>query len=269
MNIAYQGARGSFSELMALTWHGDATAIPCRTFDDAFALVEKGEADMAVIPLENSLTGRIGPATERLMASPLLIQREGALKIEHCLIGHPAGDLATITRIYGHPEALSQCRSYLEGCSAEIISWWDGAGAAMKVVGNPTAALVGNAQVAANNGLHILARGIQDVEGNYTRFVGMCHTDAPPTGCDKTTISFTLPHEPGSLARALAVFERHGINLTRLSSMPVRESPWTYAFIADFRGHRTERHVQDAMHALAALCRELHIHGSYRIAVGE
>ncbi len=269
MNISYQGARGSFSELMARTWHNGANTIPCKTFDDAFALVEKGDADMAVIPLENSLTGRIGPATERLMASPLLIQREGALKIEHCLIGHPAGDPNNITRIYGHPEALAQCRSYLEGCSAEIISWWDGAGAAMKVAGDPEAALVGNAEVAKNNGLCILARGIQDVAGNYTRFVGMCHTDAPPTGCDKTTISFTLPHEPGSLVSALAIFGRHSINLTRLSSMPVRDSPWTYAFIADFRGHRSERHVQTAMCALAALCKELHVHGSYRIAVGD
>jgi prephenate dehydratase len=268
MKIAYQGARGSFSELMVRTWHRDAEAIPCRTFDEAFTLVEAREADMAVIPLENSLTGRIGPATDRLMCSPLLIRREGALKIEHCLIGNPAGSASGIRRIYGHPEALSQCRTFLEQCSAEIISWWDGAGAAQKVVEDPAAALVGNEQVASNNGLIILRRGIQDIAGNYTRFVGLCHSDAPPSGNDKTTVSFTLQHEPGSLAAALVAFERHGINLTRLSSMPVRDSPWTYAFIADFRGHRTDEHVMAAMETLKGICKELHVHGSYRIEVG-
>jgi prephenate dehydratase len=269
MKITFQGARGSFSELIARTWYGNAELIACRTFDEAFSLVEHGDADMAVIPIENSLTGRIGPATERLMASPLLIRREGTLRIEHCLIGNTAGTREQVTRIYGHPEALSQCRLFLEGCSAEIISWWDGAGAARKVIEDPHAALVGNERIADMGGLAIFVRGIQDMSGNFTRFVGMCHEDSPPSGKDKTTISFTLPHEPGSLARALAVFEQHSINLTRLSSMPVRESPWTYAFIADFKGHRSEENALRALKELESVCKELHVHGSYPIVVGE
>ncbi len=268
MTGAFPGAAGSFSEAMSRVWYPDALRMACRTFDDAFARVEGGEADAAVIPLENSLTGRIGPATERLMTSPLHIMREGTLKIEHCLIAQEGACLEDIRRIYGHPEALAQCRLYLERLGRETISWWDGAGAVQEVRADPSSALVGNAGIAASGGLAVLAHTIQDYTDNYTRFVALSREEASPTGRDKTTISFTLSHRPGSLVRALAVFDAHGINLTRLSSMPVREEPWSYAFIADFEGHADDAPVKGALSELSEVCAKVRFHGSYPRMVG-
>jgi len=263
MNVAFQGACGAFSETMALKMYPNATTVPCESFACVLDQVKEGTSEYGILPLENSLIGRIGEATQLLIGSGLFICREGSLRIEHCLIGQKGTDMGDLKKVYGHPEALSQCRDFVRACGVDPISWWDGAGAASLVEEDPASAIVGNARIAEITSLEVIKCGIEDLSTNFTRFGSVATSMAERTGNDKTTISFRLAHEPGSLVRALGALEEESISMTRIESMPIRESPWSYAFIVDMLGHAEDRHVRRAIKSLRRLSAGLRILGSY------
>jgi len=263
MKAAFQGDFGAFSESMALEMYHDALTIPCKSFEAVFDMVSRGKVDVGIIPLENSITGRISDATKLLMERDLFLCKEGKLRIEHCLIAPRKTKKEDIERIYAHPEAISQCRRYLDDTNRELISWWDGAAAANKVKDDETSAIVGNVRIASIYGLRVLERGIQDSKENFTRF-GAIGTYLPrPTGNDKTTITFKVLHKGGKLYDALGPLSRSKINMTRLESMPIKDRPWEYAFIADLEGHSEEKHVSKALTEMAEFCSEFKVLGSY------
>lgn len=263
MRVAFQGYHGAFSESMALRLFDDPETISCKSFGEVFSLVEQGEADEGVIPVENTQTGRIMEPTSLLIESSLHACREGMLSIVHCLIARDGTDIGDIERIYAHPEALSQCRGYLSSIDAEPVSWWDGAAAARGVRDDPRAALVGNEDIARLYGLRVLERGVQDSKGNMTRFFAISKHPAEPTGDDKTTIYFSARHASGALLSVLRPLADAGINLTRLESIPLPERPWEYGFLADFEGHEHDEHVARVLRTFRETTSFCKVLGSY------
>ncbi len=194
---------------------------------------------------------------------------EVIVKVEHCLIANPNTSLEEVKAVYSHPQALAQCRSFLEQFGRELIPTYDTAGSVkmLKEKGLKNAAAVASERSAEIYEMKILARDIADNKENYTRFFVLSHWDAKPTGKDKTSIIFSAAHKPGSLYMALSEFAERKINLTKIESRPTRETPWEYNFYLDFEGHRTEPRCIEALKALENYAAFVKILGSYPKAV--
>lgn len=263
MNVVFQGERGAFSEVMASMLFNDVAFVSCRTLKQVFDRVNSGEAEFGVIPVENSLTGRISEATDLLIAYDLNVFGEGMLNIIHCLIANEKVSEKDLKQIYAHPEALIQCRKILSKSNCELISWYDGAAAAKIVKKKKSAGLIASEKVAKIYGLKILRKGIQDSKENITRFFMISKETTSSTGNDKTSVVFSTKHEPGALFHALKPFVKENINLTRLESMPSKEKPWEYLFLIDFKGHKEDSEVKNALQKLNKHATSVQVLGSY------
>ncbi|MHC1598108.1 MAG: prephenate dehydratase [Candidatus Methanofastidiosia archaeon] len=263
MKVSFQGDRGAFSESMALKLFKGAETLPHKTFKDVFDSVETGRAEYGVIPVENTQTGRIVEPTNLLISSSLKIYKEGALRIRHCLITRKDALPKDIKYVYAHPEALAQCKGFLSRMDCKPISWWDGAAAAAKVQKDKTIALIGNERIATLYDLRISKRDIQDSKENMTKFFVVSANEADASGDDKTTIIFITKHVGGALFDALKPFASANINMTRLESMPIKDRPWEYAFIVEFKGHCKDDVIISVIDNIKKHCVSLKILGSY------
>jgi len=264
--IAFQGERGAYSEEAALKFFGQKIkTISCKTFSEVFRAVEKEKADYGIIPIENSLEGSIGENYDLLLKSKLKISGETILRIRHCLITGKETKLNSITKIYSHPQALGQCREFLEKLNVELIPFYDTAGS-VKMIKEKN--LKDSAAVAGEGAgrvydMKILKREIETNYKNFTRFFIISKEDKKPTGKDKTSIIFLTKHIPGALYKALGIFAVSDINLTKLESRPVIGKPWEYAFYLDFEGHQKDKIIREALEILRHNCLFLKIIGSY------
>ncbi|MCW3994572.1 MAG: prephenate dehydratase [Candidatus Bathyarchaeota archaeon] len=267
--IAFQGEPGAYSESAIYQFFGNNTkAKPLRDFRDVFESVCTGEADFGVVPVENSLEGSVTQNYDLFLNYDLKVCGEVIVKVEHCLIVNPGTVLADIEVVYSHPQALAQCRTFLEEFGRELIPTYDTAGSVkmLKEKGLLNAAAIASERAANIYGMHILARDIADNPENYTRFFVLSTEDSPPTGRDKTSIIFSAKHEPGSLYKALGVFASRNINLTKIESRPTKKTAWEYNFYLDFEGHRTEANCVKALKALEKHAIFIKILGSYQKA---
>src|SRR5205807_9644883 len=202
MKIAYQGEPGAFSEAASRLVSGDAALVPCKSFEEVFASVEQGPAHYGVLPIENSIGGSIHRNYDLLMENHLPIVGEVEVPVVHHLLALPGASLASITRVYSHPQALAQCERFLRTLSGiEIIATYDTAGSAKMVAdaGKPDAAAIASARAGEVFGLTPLASSIQDYDDNITRFLVISRRPLKNAVADKTTIVFSVPNEPGSL----------------------------------------------------------------------
>lgn len=281
--VAYFGPAGTFTEEAALRYAPDGELVPCPTIAAVAAAVVAGEAQEGVVPIENSLEGSVTDTLDLLIhQSNLFIQRELVLPIVHCLLALPGTREEDIRVIYSHPQALGQCRDYLERrfprASAEAAMSTAAAaeqvqrgqitariaGTSITMTRPTVAAAIGTARAAELYGLSILARGIQDNPANVTRFVVLGHTDHPPTGDDKTSLCFSFSDDhPGLLYAALGEFARRGINLAKVESRPTKQSLGQYIFLIDLHGHREDTGIKEALQRLQAQASMLKIFGSY------
>ena len=264
--IAFQGERGAYSESAVYKYFGgSAEPKPCRSFREVFEEVKRGRADFGVVPIENSIEGSVNQVYDLFLEYDLKVCGEVILKIEHCLVANPGADLNSIRVIYSHPQALAQCRSFLENLGCEMISTYDTAGSVkmIKEKRMKDAGAIAGERAAEIYGMSILARGIADNPNNYTRFFVISGDDAPPTGNDKTSIIFSTKHVPGALYRALGEFAIRNINLTKIESRPTKQRPWEYNFYLDFEGHRTEERCKEALEGLREKAVFVKILGSY------
>lgn len=266
VSVAFQGEPGSYSEEAAISFFGkEISTQPCTSLKGVFANLEEGRAQYAVIPVENSLQGSIGESYDLLLDSEFKVCGEIELRVSHCLIALPSADLGSIRTVYSHPQALGQCRTFLEHLGYEIVPAYDTAGS-VKIVrerGDARCAAIASARAAEIYGMHILARGIEDNPHNSTRFFILASQDAEPTGRDKTSIALALRHRPGSLYSFLSHFSQAGINLTRIESRPTRQKPWEYNFYIDLQGHRKDEVVRNALTQAEADAVFIKILGSY------
>jgi prephenate dehydratase len=225
------------------------------------------DIDEGLVPVENSLGGEVNETLDALLQfDGLYMRRELVLPVEHCLIAAPGTEAFEIETITSHPQALAQCRGYLERNfpGARLEAALSTAGAVEQAVATKGAAAIGTRRAAELTGGRIIAAGIQDVALNKTRFVILADSDASPSGDDKTSIAFTVTHDrPGTLLGVLSELANRQINMTRIESRPSRQDLGIYIFLIDFQGHRQEPLVQDALRAVEANSHYFRMFGSY------
>lgn len=268
--VAFQGERGAYSESAVYQFFGTTAKVkPCRDFRDVFESVKKQEAEAGVVPVENSIEGSVNQNYDLFFTYDLKVCGEVIVKVAHCLIANPGTSLDAVKAVYSHPQALAQCRSFLERLNCELIPTYDTAGSVklIKEKKLTNAAAIASEKAAELYGMKILARDIADNPENYTRFFVLSTQDSAPTGKDKTSIIFSAKHEPGSLYHALGEFAKRNINLTKIESRPTKKTPWEYNFYLDFEGHRTEPRCAEALKALEKYAIFVRILGSYPKAV--
>ena len=266
MRVAFQGERGAYSESAVYSFFGAGVEVkPCRDLPEVFENVDQQETQYGVVPVENSLEGSINQTYDLFLTHDLKVCGEIILRVSHCLIANPNTNLDAVKAVYSHPQALAQCRNFLERLGRELIPTYDTAGSVkmLKEKGLKDAAAVASERAAELYGMKILAREIEDNPANYTRFFVLSHEDSPITGRDKTSIIFSAAHTPGSLYTALGEFAKRNINLTRIESRPTKQKPWEYNFYLDFEGHRGETRCAEALKALEKSAAFIKILGSY------
>ncbi len=278
MRIAIQGELGSFSHEAALLFapelglEDEAPELhTCALSAEVFQQLVNGDADAAVVPIENSLAGSVLEHYDLLLASPVRIEAERLLRIRHQLIAAPGRTLEEICEVYSHPVALAQCRRLFEDHPAlKAVPYYDTAGSVAHAVklGGCTAAIAGQYAAQVYGG-EVLLADVEDHAANYTRFL-LLRTDAASAinkpVKNKVSIAFAVPNRPGSLVEALAIFARHDLNLTRLESRPVPGSPWEYVFYADYQIGGEEQAAQ-ALAEMTQVCSLVKELGRYAAAV--
>lgn len=271
MKIAIQGELGSNSHMAAREMLGDVEIVPCALSAEALAKVVSGEADGAVLPIENSLHGSVAEHYDLLLELPVRIVRESLLRIRHNLIALPGVKLADIRQVISHPVALSQCRRFLTAHPEfRVVSFYDTAGSVKHIMSDKLRDVAGVApELAARQyGAEVLVAGIEDHAENYTRF-HLVTREGAAGGVDgipdKMSLAFAIEHRPGTLVSALQRLAEAGVDLTKIESRPVLGSPWEYVFYVDVRFSRIE--MADAvLLALRQHCRMVKELGRYRAA---
>ena len=265
--VGFLGPLGTYSEEAALLY--DPTADKqFPTISAVGEAVARGEVDEGIVPIENSLAGSVVPTLDLLVSQPtLLIRGEIDLPIEHYLVAKPGTDPAQIKVIYSHPQALAQCRDYLETNypQAEQMASLSTVLSVTDSFDSPVpAAAISPRRATELYDVDILARGIQDVATNVTRFAVIGLSDHPPTGRDKTSMAFTFEEDtPGSLYRVLREFGQRNINLFKIESRPTKQYLGEYIFLMDCAGHREESPMKEALAALSQPIDMLRVLGSY------
>ena len=266
MKVSFQGERGAYSETAVFQFFGaDVQSIPCQEFRDVFENVAMKKTPFGVVPMENSIEGSINQNYDLFLKYDLKV----IVKIEHCLIANPGTAIADIEAVYSHPQALAQCRHFLEALGRELIPTYDTAGSVkmLKEKRLTNAAAVASERAAKIYDMQILAEDIADNSENYTRFFVLAKQDSEAKGRDKTSIIFGAVHSPGSLYHALGEFAKRNINLTKIESRPTKQKPWEYNFYLDFEGHRTEPRCAEALMALGKYAAFIKVLGSYPKAI--
>jgi chorismate mutase/prephenate dehydratase len=264
--VAFQGEIGAYSEEAAFQFFGSSIQIkPCESLDDVFKATEGDEVQFGIVPAENSLEGSISRVYDLLLDSNLKVCGEIELRVVHCLIGTPKARLDSIKRVYSHPQALGQCKTFLRHLGCDLIPTYDTAGSVkmIKEKGTIDGGAIASARAAEIYEMKILAREIEDNPNNFTRFFILAKEDAPPSGNDKTSIVFTVKHKPGALYESLKELTARNINLTKIESRPTRQKPWEYNFYLDFEGHREDKVFQEALASLEESSPFIKVLGSY------
>lgn len=266
--VAYFGPAGTFTEEAALSYDSTAQFIPFPTIPAVAAAVSTGMADEGVVPIENSIEGSVPDTLDLLIhESKTLIRQEIILPIEQCLLVKPGTPAASIEVVYSHPQALAQCRRFLERCfpKAQLVAALSTAAAVEEMMKAPSpSAAVGPKRAAEIWGAQVLARGIQDYQSNLTRFVVLATTDHIPTGSDKTSFCFAFAEDkPGLLLSVLQEFANRNINLAKVESRPSKDSLGKYIFLIDLEGHRLDPVIADALAQVQAKCDLFKVFGSY------
>lgn len=265
ITVAYLGPAGSYSHIASILKFGESTEfLPVNTIPDVFSAVEHNEANYGVVPVENSTEGVVSHTLDMFLLSDLRICAEIYAPISHNLLS--AGtDITQIKRVYSIAQAIAQCRNWLATHlpGVEILEVSSTAKAAKMCEGYPTSAAVASSLAAKEYGLNILAEGIEDNPHNKTRFLVIGYSKPEPSGSDKTSIVFSVPHKAGSLYNALRVFDEAKINLTMIESRPTKQMPWEYVFFIDFQGHEEDEHVKKALAQLRSIALFVRVLGSY------
>jgi chorismate mutase/prephenate dehydratase len=263
--VAFLGPEGTFCEQAAHQYFATAHFTPYNTITDVFAAVEKNEVEYGVVPVENSTDGSVRETLDCFMQSKVRVCGEAEINVVHNLIVKPNTDMQQIQVVLSHPQALAQCRRYLETTLGPVkLRETSSTAQAVKLLNTvPNAAAIGTEAAAKQNQMSVVQRHIEDVANNVTRFFILGKHDVKPTDHDKTSIVFSTKHVPGALYQILEVFAIRSINLTKIESRPDRGQPWNYVFYLDFEGHRTEIKYKAALSEVRERCEYLKVLGSY------
>jgi prephenate dehydratase len=266
--VAFQGLLGAYSDMSCRAVFPDLKTMPCPSFEDTFAAVVDGKARYAMIPIDNSIAGRVADIHHLIPDSGLHIIGEHFQRVDHQLLAPKGAALDKISAVRSHVHALSQCRKYLRDNGFGIIVHADTAGAAAEIaeLGDPTQAAIASSLAAKTYGLEVLDDDVQDAQHNITRFLIMAeeplHPDAD-SGPVITSFVFRVRSMPAALYKALGGFATNGVNMTKLESYILDERFTVAQFYADIEGHTENRSVQLALEELSFFSREVRILGVY------
>ena len=265
VKVAYLGPDASFSHLATESHFGKSVLLsPQPGILDVFDRVEKREAQLGVVPVENSLEGTVKLTLDCLISTSLEIVNEIYLPISHSLISMRKG-LDGLEKVYSHSQALAQCQGWLRKnlplCSLHEVE--STAKAVQMALEDNKIAAVGSREAALKYGLNIIVGGIEDYSTNMTRFLVIGKGANEPTGTDKTSVLFGTRHEPGALYHSLQSFVEKGINLLKIVSHPIRGRMWEYLFFVDFAGHAKDEEIVKCLKSLQDKCTFVKILGSY------
>ena len=266
--VVYAGVPGAYAEAAMLKFFGtEIDSFNVETFGDAMEAVHKGEADYAVLPIENSSTGSVNDVYDLLSTYDNHIVGETMVKIEHALLGLPGSSLDQIKTVYSHPQGLMQCSQFLDANRDwQQVSLQNTAASAKRVVddGDLAQAAIASKQAAKNYGMIVLKDHLNDLDNNATRFVVISHKKVFEASADTISICFETLHESGSLYSVLSHFIFNSLNMTRIESRPIPGKPWQYRFFIDFSGNLKEQTVKNALHGIQSETESFRILGNYR-----
>ena len=267
--IAFQGEPGANSHIAAEEAYPGRPTLPCATFEDAFAAVSEGQASLAMIPIENSIAGRVADIHHLLPTSRLHIVGEHFLPIHFHLMAAPGADLDTLRSVHSHIHALGQCRRIIRRLGLRAVVAGDTAGSAREVAESrdPTRASLAPRLAAGIYGLTILAENVEDEAHNTTRFIILAKEPVPAEPDGQPTLTsfvFRVRNLPAALYKALGGFATNGVNMTKLESYLIEGQFYATQFYAEVEGHPEEPAVKRALEELAFFSRELDILGVYR-----
>ncbi|MFQ5872463.1 MAG: prephenate dehydratase [Dehalococcoidia bacterium] len=266
--IGYLGPAGTFTEEAALLYDSKAQLIPFPSIPAVATAVVSGMVEEGVVAIENSIEGSVTDTLDVLIQeSNLAIWREIVLPIRQCLVVKPGTTAEAIKVIYSHPQALAQCRRFLERCFPKAqmeAALSTAAGVEEAKKGDGSVAAIATKRAAQLYEVEVLAHGIQDTSSNLTRFVVLSSKDHPATGYDRTSLCFSFDDDrPGLLVGVLGEFARRNINMAKIESRPSKESLGQYIFLLDLDGHRDDPPVKEALEKVRDTTSRLKVIGSY------
>jgi prephenate dehydratase len=265
--IAFQGVPGAYSDLACRGAHPDMKTLPCASFEDTFAAVRDGQAELAMIPIENSVAGRVADIHHLMPDSKLHIVAEHFQRVNHHLLALPGATIGGLKTIRSHIQGLSQCRRLIRELGLTPVVAADTAGSAAEVAaaGDPTEAAIASSLAGEIYGLKSLRAGIEDAEHNTTRFLVMGREPIDPDDAQPTITSlvFRVRSVPAALYKALGGFATNGVNITKLESYMIDGAFTVAQFYADIDGHPKLRPVRLALEELSFFSREVRIMGVY------
>ena len=266
IRVSFQGEKGSYSDEASEKYFGKHVAVrPCRTLRGVFHAVEAREVAFGIVPIENSYEGSINETYDLLATTTSKVCGEVTVRVRHCLIARQGTKLSQIRIVYSHPQALAQCATFLRAHRLEGVPSYDTAGSVkfVKEMQSSKVAAIASRRAARLYAMQIISEGIEATGTNYTRFLILGRKIASRSGDDKTSVIFGVEHSPGSLYRALHALANRKINLTKIESRPVKDTPWQYNFFVDFQGHVQDRVCQQALKDLQHRSTFVKMLGSY------
>lgn len=265
--IAFQGELGAYSHEACRKTHPTFTPLPCRTFDDAISAVNKGDAELAMLPIDNTTYGRVADIHRLLPDSGLKIIGETFVRVRIALLAVPGTKISEIESAMSHTVLLGQCKTFLEAHNIRRETGADTAGSAMHVAntGDPKQAALASELAGEIYGLDVVASDIEDQSNNTTRFLVMSKTEDLTKRADKmiTSFVFRVRNIPAALYKAMGGFATNGINMIKLESYMVGGSFTATQFYAEIEGHPDDANFQLAMDELAHFTSEISILGVY------
>ena len=267
IRVSFQGERGAYSEAAALSFFKEnIETIPLPTFSNVLENTQNDKSDYSILPVENSIEGSVGESNDLLFTTSLNVIGEIYHKIQHCLIGYSS--LEKIDTVYSHPQALGQCRKFIEDHMFKTVPTYDTAGS-VKIIqeqNKPNIACIASKQASEIFKVPVVAEGIADNPNNFTRFLILSKKKAEASNKDKTSIIFSIKHEPGALQDIIKNFSDYGINLTKIESRPKKDTTWEYNFYVDFEGNGTDTKIREMLDKIKQKTLSLKILGSYPCA---
>jgi len=268
-SFAFQGVNGAYSEQAGKNVFPNAKSVACSTFEDMFACVRNQQADIALVPIENSQAGRVADTQRLIPDSELNIIGEYFLEVRHNLLGIRGTKIADVKRIYSHEQGIAQCRNKIINLNKEMVVAADTAGSAKKIseLKSKEDAAIASALAAEIYDLEIIENDFQDSKHNVTRFLIMSKNTNQISSSDKdllTTLVFVVRSIPASLYKCLGGFASNGINITKLESYIHPQGFDVAQFYVDFEGHPEQNSVKLALEEMKFFCKEIKILGVYK-----
>jgi chorismate mutase/prephenate dehydratase len=271
VKVAYLGPLATYTHQAAIQQFGlMADFTPSSTISEIFRFVESGTVEFGVVPIENSTEGVVSHTLDLFVDSELTICAEVHVAVHHDLLSK-SGDIRQVASVHSHPQALAQCRAWLERNvpNASQHPTHTTALAAEFAASDETIAAIASPIAGPLHGLRVIRSGIEDNPDNTTRFLVIGRTPAKPSARDITSVLFSIKRDQvGALFRALEPFAKHGVNLTRIESRPTKVKAWEYVFFCDFEGHIQDPAIDEAIRELRPRCDFVKVLGSYPRAGG-